>query len=147
MDGHNVSVVTLTMESTYMQVLWGECIAGALYYNDFEHLAKQAGFADPRVLAVAPIDITDYELQKVVGNAKFFSITYRLFKLPGLLDPHCEDYGQVVRYKVGAKILVPEPVLQAQLCATCPVIVPAGPLATLSSGLCPVHWQGFVSHC
>ncbi len=30
-----------------------------------------------------PIEISDPELSAIVGEAKFFSITYRLFKLPG----------------------------------------------------------------
>ena len=29
---------------------------------------------------------------------KFYSATYRLFKLPDLLDSDCEDYGQAVMY-------------------------------------------------
>ena len=33
-----------------------------------------------------------------VGEAKFYSITFRLFKLPGL-ETLCEDYGQVATYK------------------------------------------------
>ena len=32
------------------------------------------------------------------GNIRFFSATYRLFKLEGL-EPACEDYGQAVIYK------------------------------------------------
>jgi len=32
-----------------------------------------------------PIEISDPELSAIVGEAKFFSITYRLFKLPGSL--------------------------------------------------------------
>ena len=39
--------------------------------------------------------VTDPELKEVVGEARFYSITYRLFKLPGLLETLCEDYGQV----------------------------------------------------
>lgn len=38
--------------------------------------------------------------QEAVGNIRFYSITFRLFKLPGLLEPACEDYGQVAVYKV-----------------------------------------------
>ena len=41
-------------------------------------------------------------MQDAVGNIRFYSITFRLFKLPGLLEPDCEDYGQVAVYKVGA---------------------------------------------
>ena len=43
----------------------------------------------------APIEIHDPELKAILGEAKFFSITYRLFKLPeGMLETLCEDYGQ-----------------------------------------------------
>ena len=36
------------------QMLWGECISGALYVNDFLALARSVGFADPRELHVRP---------------------------------------------------------------------------------------------
>ncbi len=37
---------------------------------------------------------------EVVGNARFFSRTFRLFKLPGgRLETLCEDYGQVATYR------------------------------------------------
>jgi len=89
----------LPLEVQKHEVLWGECIAGALYTNDFIRHARAAGFADPRVLASAPISIEDPELKAICGEAKFFSITYRLFKLPGQLETLCEDYGQAVKYK------------------------------------------------
>ena len=81
-------------------VLYGECLGGALYWNDFLPLAKQAGFLDPRLVASRPIDITDEAVKRKLGQAKFFSATYRLFKLPGL-ETACEDYGQAVIYKGG----------------------------------------------
>lgn len=91
------------LSSTLMvQVLWGECIAGAMYVRDFAGEASKAGFADARILNVSPIAVQDAELQALVGNAKFYSITYRLFKLPGLLEPTQEDYGQSATYKVGS---------------------------------------------
>lgn len=31
------------------QVLWGECLSGALYWNDFLRLSKNCGFIDPRL--------------------------------------------------------------------------------------------------
>jgi arsenite methyltransferase len=37
-------------------------------------------------------------MQRKLGQAKFFSATYRLFKLDGL-ETACEDYGQAVVYK------------------------------------------------
>ena len=83
-----------------MQVLWGECISGALYTGDFKAICRQVGFADPRQMSINEITIQDPDLKQVTGNARFFSITYRLFKLPGLLEPACEDYGQYAIYKV-----------------------------------------------
>ena len=81
-------------------VLYGECLGGALYWNDFRHLARRCGFADPRLVEDRPIAITDPALAALVGNLHFYSATYRLFKLDGL-EPECEDYGQAVVYRGG----------------------------------------------
>jgi arsenite methyltransferase len=81
-------------------VLIGECLGGALYWNDFHNLAKQSGFLDPRLVTDRPLGVTDEELSAKLGAAKFYSATYRLFKLEGL-ESHCEDYGQAVIYKGG----------------------------------------------
>jgi hypothetical protein len=37
-----------------------------------------------------PIDIKNETMKRKLGQAKFFSATYRLFKLDGL-EPACED--------------------------------------------------------
>ncbi len=79
-------------------VLYGECLGGALYYNDFLQLAKNSGFTDPRLVEDRPLDITDGRLAERTGNLRFFSATYRLFKLEGL-EAECEDYGQAVIYQ------------------------------------------------
>lgn len=81
-------------------MMWGECISGALYINDFIAMARAVGFEYPVLLQKAPIAITDANMRALLGNIEFFSITYRLFKLPGLLEPQCEDYGQIAIYKV-----------------------------------------------
>jgi len=81
-------------------VLYGECLGGALYWNDFLDLAKRAGFLDPRLVASRPIEVTDRAIKAKLGQARFFSATYRLFKLAGL-ESACEDYGQAVIYKGG----------------------------------------------
>lgn len=81
-------------------VLYGECLGGALYWNDFLPLARRCGFTDPRLVEDRPIAVTDPALAARVGNTRFFSATYRLFKLDGL-EPECEDYGQAVIYKGG----------------------------------------------
>jgi len=84
------------------KVLWGECISGALYWNDFANLAKKAGFLDPRLVEDSVITVENAALEAKVTsyspNLKFFSATYRLWKLDDL-ESHCEDYGQAVIYK------------------------------------------------
>jgi SAM-dependent methyltransferase len=81
-------------------VLHGECLAGALYWNDFLRLAKGAGFLDPRLVTSRPLAIGDDDVARKIAPARFYSATYRLFKLDGL-ESACEDYGQAVRYKGG----------------------------------------------
>jgi len=79
-------------------VLYGECLGGALYWNDFLRLANASGFADPRLVEDRPLEITDEKLALQTGNLQFFSATYRLFKLDEL-ESACEDYGQAVIYQ------------------------------------------------
>jgi arsenite methyltransferase len=79
-------------------VLYGECLGGALYWNDFVRLSHQHGFADPRLVTDRPLEITDPALAPRVGNLRFYSATYRLFKIENL-ETACEDYGQAVVYK------------------------------------------------
>ena len=81
-------------------LLYGECLGGALYWNDFLPMAKQAGFLDPRLVTSRPIEIGNPEMREKLGRARFFSATYRLFKLEDL-EPACEDYGQAVIYRGG----------------------------------------------
>jgi SAM-dependent methyltransferase len=79
-------------------VLYGECLGGALYWNDFLALAKGAGFKDPRLVTDRPIEIEDSELKSAVNDVNFYSATYRLFKVAEL-EAACEDYGQAVIYR------------------------------------------------
>jgi arsenite methyltransferase len=81
-------------------VLYGECLGGALYWNDFLHLARSQGFADPRLVEDRPIAVTDSALAARAQGIGFHSATYRLFKLDGL-EPDCEDYGMAVVYRGG----------------------------------------------
>lgn len=80
------------------QVLWGECLSGAFYWNDFLRTARKVGFTDPRSVKSNPITIENKEVQAKCGDIQFFSVTYRLWKIDGLED-ECEDYGQAVAYK------------------------------------------------
>ena len=79
-------------------VLYGECLGGALYWNDFLRLAKRHGFDDPRLVEDRPLTITNPDLAARTRGVGFHSATYRLFKLTGL-ESDCEDYGQAVVYR------------------------------------------------
>ena len=80
------------------EVLYGECLSGALYWNDFLNFAKIGGFTDPRLVTHRPIMIENSVLEAAVAPLKFTSATYRLWKLADL-ESNCEDYGQAVIYK------------------------------------------------
>jgi len=80
--------------------LYGECLSGALYWNDFENLARKAGFNDPRLVKSRPLQIQNEVLQKKLGSVGFWSATYRLFAIDEL-EPSCEEYGQAVIYQGG----------------------------------------------
>lgn len=78
-------------------VLLGECLGGAMYTEDFRRLMTKIGFPDLRVMTSSEIFVTNPEVAKKTGNARFFSYTFRIFKLN--IEDRCEDYGQVARYK------------------------------------------------
>jgi ubiquinone/menaquinone biosynthesis C-methylase UbiE len=82
--------------------LYGECLSGALYWNDFLNLAKKVGFADPRIVESRRLTIENQSVQDKTEGYKFYSVTHRLFKLPEL-EPDCEDYGQAIKYLGGVE--------------------------------------------
>mmetsp|Transcript_20198 Transcript_20198/g.28771 ORF Transcript_20198/g.28771 Transcript_20198/m.28771 type:complete len:269 (+) Transcript_20198:58-864(+) len=45
------------------KVLWGECISGALYWNDFHNLSKKSGFLDPRLVEDSLITIQNKAME------------------------------------------------------------------------------------
>jgi ubiquinone/menaquinone biosynthesis C-methylase UbiE len=79
------------------KVLWGECLSGALYWNDFEQISKSVGFKSPRSVESKIITVNNDELQKKLGDIKFFSITYRLFKNEDL-ELGEENFNLSVKY-------------------------------------------------
>jgi arsenite methyltransferase len=81
-------------------LLYGECLSGALYWNDFLRLATGVGFADPRLVEDRSITMNNPDIEKRIGHINFYSATYRLFKIEGL-ESACEDYGQAVVYNGG----------------------------------------------
>ncbi|XP_032737090.1 arsenite methyltransferase isoform X4 [Lontra canadensis] len=64
------------------RILWGECLGGALYWKDLAVLAQKIGFCTPRLVTANLITVQNKELERVIGDCRFVSATFRLFKLP-----------------------------------------------------------------
>jgi SAM-dependent methyltransferase len=79
-------------------VLHGECLAGAMYIEDFRRLMRDIGWPDFRVTAHRRIELGSADIQERIGMIDFYSRTIRAFKLAGLEDI-CEDYGQTAIYR------------------------------------------------
>lgn len=78
-------------------VLHGECLAGAMYEEDFRRVMHGLGYADVRSVCRSTIRIESAEIERRIGKARFSSVTIRAFKLDTLED-RCEDYGQMATY-------------------------------------------------
>ncbi|XP_067897379.1 arsenite methyltransferase-like [Heterodontus francisci] len=63
-------------------VLWGEGLAGALYWKDLISLVMEFGFSKPYLLSASNVVINKAEILKRTGNVRYASATYRFFKLP-----------------------------------------------------------------
>lgn len=74
-----------------------EQLGGALYVGDLVRKARRAGFADPRIVQRRPLTLADPDLHARLGGVVFWTVTFRLFKIPDLEDGE-EDYGQAARY-------------------------------------------------
>lgn len=79
-------------------VLHGECLAGAMYREDFRRLLCDLGCRDYRAVSSRRIKLNNPEIEQKIGMIDFYSITVRAFKLDCLEDI-CEDYGQAAIYK------------------------------------------------
>jgi arsenite methyltransferase len=78
-------------------VLRGECLSGALYFEDFRRTLQALGCDDARVVARSAVPLLDEGIEALIGHVRFESITVRAFKLD--LEDRCEDYGQVATYR------------------------------------------------
>lgn len=78
-------------------VLLGECLGGALYWEDFRRIMEDLGCPDVRIVKDNSIALDDPEVSAKIGMVNFRSVTVRAFKMP--LEDRCEDFGQVVVYK------------------------------------------------
>ncbi|MBU0485360.1 MAG: methyltransferase domain-containing protein [Proteobacteria bacterium] len=78
-------------------VLHGECLAGAMYREDFRRLLRDLGCLDFRQISSRRINLGNPEIEMKIGLVDFYSVTIRAFKLDSLEDI-CEDYGQTAIY-------------------------------------------------
>lgn len=78
-------------------LLYGECLGGALYIEDFRRVLREIGCLDYRVVFKRRITLNNSEIEAKAGMIDFYSVTIRAFKL-GDLEDICEDYGQVAIY-------------------------------------------------
>jgi arsenite methyltransferase len=78
-------------------VLYGECLGGSLYIEDFRRILREVGCLDYRIVSSRKVTINNPELERKAGMINFYSMTIRAFKLSALED-RCEDYGQVALY-------------------------------------------------
>jgi arsenite methyltransferase len=76
--------------------LWNEGYGGSLYIEDFRRIMNQIGF---KHLSMTNVSRYDEEESKKL-NQKYFSITFRAFKISSLEDKD-EDYQIEATYKGG----------------------------------------------
>lgn len=60
---------------------WNEGFGGALQWDKFVALVREIGFVGPVILNCAEYSATDPELSQLIGDAKYWARTCRLFKL------------------------------------------------------------------
>lgn len=78
-------------------VMHGECMGGAMYFEDFRRLLEKCGFTTYYIVDKTPIQPNDFEVARMVGDIKFYSCTVRVFKCEGLEDRE-ENYGYSATY-------------------------------------------------
>jgi arsenite methyltransferase len=81
--------------------LWSEGLSGALMENDLISSALDIGFTQPCLLTKSSINVEDEQMKQLVGDIKYFSCTYRLFKKKLIEDSTVSDYqmGALVTYQ------------------------------------------------
>ncbi|CAI7806550.1 unnamed protein product [Closterium sp. NIES-54] len=85
------------------KVLFGECLSGALYLEDFRRLMASVGLGGWGVVEARELDVENPDIAARIGPIRFYSLTVRAVKLPsGAGDREGEDlpenYGQTATY-------------------------------------------------
>lgn len=78
-------------------VLHGECLAGAIYIEDFRRMLADLGINDFQLVSERRLDISNPEVEEAIGMNNFSSVTVRAFKIDSFED-RSEDYGQSATY-------------------------------------------------
>lgn len=78
-------------------ILHGECLAGALYFEDFRRRLREVGCPDYRVMNRRRVQLDNPAIEEKIGMIYFYSMTVRAFKL-ACLEDICEDFGQSATY-------------------------------------------------
>ena len=81
------------------KVLWGECLSGALYYEDFRRLMNKIGFKDLKIISISPVK-SKVPSTDPTTSPNFYSITVRAFKISGQEDKW-EEYQNSAVYLGG----------------------------------------------
>jgi arsenite methyltransferase len=83
------------------KILWGECLSGALCESDLISSALEIGFTRPILVTQESIGVSNKDLEKLIGDIKFTSCTYRLFKNKSIEDSSIPDpqLGTLVTYQ------------------------------------------------
>ena len=79
------------------KILWGECLSGALYIEDFRRMMDRVGFHYYYTVSQSEITVDNPQIEKQLEGIKFYSITVRAYKIPEMED-RCEDYGEEATY-------------------------------------------------
>lgn len=69
-------------------VLYGECLSGALAWEDFLAISRDAAFLPPRLVEHRPFEVNAPELAAKLGDLRFISATVELRK-GGMADSCC----------------------------------------------------------
>ena len=78
-------------------ILHGECLAGALYIEDFRRLLRVVGCPDYRVMLRRKVQFDNPAVEVKIGMIDFYAMTVRAFKI-ACLEDFCEDFGQSATY-------------------------------------------------
>ena len=76
--------------------LVGECLGGALYFEDFRRIIQDLGFKKIFVSSKTKIDLKNNEIENKLKDINFYSINVRIFKSD--LEDQEENYGQTAEY-------------------------------------------------